>query len=101
MAVHEFYYCYLHEVLDIVNSFFKLEEQRQLAEWERTRMVSFFTVKPHDSKKRIKKPSSLFELSSDKRHRKTDKDLIHQKIKRDLEIQQKRIAKLKEKGLIK
>ena len=101
MSVHEFYYCYLHEVLDVIDAFFKLEEQRQLANWERTRMVSFFTVKPHDSKKRIKNPRSLFELPSDKTTRKTDKNVMRKLIKKDLAIQQKRIDKWKEKGLLK
>ena len=100
MSPHDFYYSYLHEVLLAIEGFYELEEQRHLADWERARMISFFTVKPHDSKKRIKKPSSLFELSSDKKHRKKTINGIDKKIKKDLAIQQKRIAAWKKKGIL-
>lgn len=101
MTPHDFYYSYLHEVLLAIEGFYELEEQRHLAAWERARMISFFAVKPHDSKKRIKKPSSLFELSSDKTHRKKNINGIDKKVKKDLAIQQKRIAAWKKKGILK
>ena len=101
MTPHDFYYSYLHEILLAIDGFFELERQRHLADWERARMISFFAVKPHDAKKRIKKPSSLFELESDKIQRRKNASGFDEKIKKDLAIQQKRIDKWKEKGLLK
>ena len=94
------YYSYLHEILLAIDGFFELERQRHLADWERARMISFFAVKPHDAKKRIKKPSSLFELESDKIQRRKNASGFDEKIKKDLAIQQKRIAAWKKKGIL-
>lgn len=100
MSVSEYYGCYLHEVISVIDAYYDLEEQRQAAEWQRTRMLAFYTVKPHDTKKKIKKPSDLFKLSSDKVAVKKSVLGLKERIKRDRERQKQMIAKWKQQGIL-
>lgn len=69
-----------------VNAFYELQNNRETAEWERMRMMAFYTLKPHDSKRRIRKPKDLFSLPSDK------SNLDKSELKQWLEERQKMAA---------
>lgn len=102
MSVSEYYACYLYEVQSVIDAFYELESQRQAAEWQRTRIISFFAVKPHDIKRKIKKPADLFKLASDNENngQKLSKKYIQKRIATDLAIQQKQIEKWKREGIL-
>ena len=39
-------------------------------EWQRARLISFYAIKGHDSKNRLKQPKALFALPGDKKEKK-------------------------------
>ena len=65
MDSDDFYQCELWEVNAVINSFYELQQRKETEEWERMRMLAFYSVKPHDSKNKIKKPLDLFGLPHD------------------------------------
>lgn len=85
-----------------VNAFYELQNNRETAEWERMRMMAFYTLKPHDSKRRIRKPKDLFSLPSDKSQTEIEnmKSWLDEAMEKD-KISSKRFAKAAKEGRIK
>jgi hypothetical protein len=75
MDSDDFYQCEMWEVNAVISAFYELQQRRETEEWERMRMLAFYTVKPHDSKNKIRKPIDLFELPNDKIHSEKNTDL--------------------------
>ena len=100
MSVGEYYDCGLLEVISVIDAFYELETQRNAAEWERTRLLAFYSIKPHDTKKRIRKPSDLFSLSSDDFVKQKQTDSYKDRIEADILRQIALIEKWKSDGII-
>ena len=66
MDSDDFYQCEMWEVNAVISSFYELQQKREAEEWERMRMLAFYSVKPHDTKNKIRKPLDLFGLPHDK-----------------------------------
>ena len=62
MSLTEYYDSEIEVVLSIIDSFYTFENNKERQEWERSRFVAFMTIKPHDSKKKFKKPSDLIKF---------------------------------------
>lgn len=56
--------------------------------WQRTRVISYFTLKPHDTKDTLKELKDVFSLSSDKKVKKKAMAII-----RDMTEEEKKIYK--------
>ena len=103
MSRSEFYAAELGEVLCVMNSFYQLQEQKEQQDWERIRFLAYVNMKPHDTKKRIKKPADILpfpwessSISSD------DATSFLDKAEANDQINQIRwIESLKQKGLLK
>lgn len=63
----EYYQSELHTILEIIDSFYELQNNKERQDWERTRFVAFMTLKPHDNKRQLKKPSDLIKFEWEKR----------------------------------
>lgn len=102
MSIGDFYAAELGEVLCVVHAFYNLQEQKERAEWERTRFLAYVGAKPHDSKKRIKKPSDLlpFPWENQKTDANEAKDFLAKAEAKAEANQKKWIEQLREKGLL-
>ena len=59
MSLTEYYSSEIDVVLSIIDSFYEFENNKERQEWERARFISYMTIKPHDIKKKFKKPSDI------------------------------------------
>lgn len=102
MSIGDFYAASLGEVLCVVRAFYDLQEQKEQNAWERARFVAYVSAKPHDSKKRIKKPSDLLPFPWEKTSISADdaKDFLAKAEAKAEENQQRWIEKLRESGLL-
>ena len=100
MSLSEYYESDLETVLDIVQSFYEFQNNKEQQEWERTRFVSFMTIKPHDSKKRLKKPSDLIKFKWELEQANTDKLELKEKIKTGQKKGFELYTRLKKLGLV-
>jgi hypothetical protein len=57
----------MHTILEIIDSFYELQNNKEQQEWERTRFVAFMSLKPHDNKRQLKKPSDLIKFEWEKK----------------------------------
>lgn len=97
MSIGDFYDSEYWEVVTIINAFADMNNQRENAELERTRLLSFYIIKTQDAKNRIKKPSDLFTLPSDKNSNRVSKEYIEECIAFEIENDKKRWERLKNK----
>ena len=78
MSLSEYYSSEIEVVLSIMDSFYEFENNKERQEWERARFIAFMTVKPHDTKKKFKKPSDLIKFGWEQQQLEKDiKDLKH------------------------
>jgi hypothetical protein len=103
MSRTEFYAAELGEVLCVMNSFYELQEQRERQEWERMRMLAYMNMKPHDTKKRIKKPADILPFPWEKSINSSGdaKSFLDKAEAKDKINQIKWVESLKQKGLLK
>jgi len=50
------------------------EEQREKAEWERTRWLGYLLLQPYDSKRKLKQPSDIVKFGWEVEERKPETD---------------------------
>jgi hypothetical protein len=81
MSLTEYYDSEIEVVLSIIDSFYTFENNKEQQEWERARFVAFMTIKPHDSKKKFKKPSDLIKFDWEQRQLEQDIKDLKRKIK--------------------
>lgn len=81
MSLTEYYNSEIEVVLSIIDSFYTFENNKEQQEWERARFVAFMTIKPHDSKKKFKKPSDLIKFDWEQRRLEQDIKDLKRKIK--------------------
>ena len=81
MSLTEYYDSEIEVVLSIIDSFYTFENNKERQEWERARFVAFMTIKPHDSKKKFKKPSDLIKFDWEQRQLEQDIKDLKRKIK--------------------
>ena len=81
MSLTEYYDSEIEVVLSIIDSFYTFENNKERQEWERSRFVAFMTIKPHDSKKKFKKPSDLIKFDWEQRQLEQDIKDLKRKIK--------------------
>ena len=62
MSLTEYYSSEIDVVLSIIDSFYEFENNKERQEWERARFIAYMTIKPHDIKKKFKKPSDIIRL---------------------------------------
>ena len=72
MSLSEYYSSEIKVVLSIMDSFYEFENNKERQEWERARFIAFMTVKPHDTKKKFKKPSDLIKFDWEQQHLEKD-----------------------------
>ena len=78
MSLSEYYSSEIEVVLSIMDSFYEFENNKERQEWERARFIAFMTIKPHDTKKKFKKPSDLIKFEWEQQQLEKDiKDLKH------------------------
>lgn len=78
MSLSEYYSSEIEVVLSIMDSFYEFENNKERQEWERARFIAFMTIKPHDTKKKFKKPSDLIKFEWERQQLEKDiKDLKH------------------------
>lgn len=82
MSLFEYYASEIDVVLSIIDSFYQFENNKEQQEWERTRFLAFMTVKPHDVKKKFKKPSDIIKFGWEQQ--KLENDIKDLKIKMEL-----------------
>ena len=82
MSLSDYYSSSIEVVLSIIDSFYAFQNSKEQQDWERARFVAFMTIKPHDSKKKFKKPSDLIKFEWE--HRQLEQDIkdLKSKIKR-------------------
>ena len=82
MSLSDYYSSSIEVVLSIIDSFYAFQNSKEQQDWERARFVAFMTIKPHDTKKKFKKPSDLIKF--DWEHRQLEQDIkdLKSKIKR-------------------
>jgi hypothetical protein len=102
MSSDDFYQCTLVEVMAAVNAFYEFHNSKDAAEWERMRMSAFYSLKPHDSKNKIKRPNHLFPLPHDKAAKEIEdmKSWLDGAMEMD-RISSKRFAKAAKEGRVK
>lgn len=81
MSLTEYYNSEIEVVLSIIDSFYTFENNKEQQEWKRARFVAFMTIKPHDSKKKFKKPSDLIKFDWEQRRLEQDIKDLKRKIK--------------------
>ena len=80
-----------------MDSFYEFENNKERQEWERARFIAFMTVKPHDTKKKFKKPSDLIKFGWEQQQLEKDiKDLKH-KMKQSRKFENELYKKLMKK----
>ena len=82
MSLSDYYSSNIEVVLSIIDSFYAFQNSKEQQEWERARFVAFMTIKPHDSKKKFKKPSDLIKFDWEQRQLEQDIKDLKSKIKR-------------------
>ena len=82
MSLSDYYSSSIEVVLSIIDSFYAFQNNKEQQEWERARFVAFMTIKPHDSKKKFKKPSDLIKFDWEQRQLEQDIKDLKSKIKR-------------------
>ena len=82
MSLSDYYSSSIEVVLSIIDSFYAFQNSKEQQEWERARFVAFMTIKPHDSKKKFKKPSDLIKFDWEQRQLEQDIKDLKSKIKR-------------------
>jgi hypothetical protein len=82
MSLSDYYSSSIEVVLSIIDSFYVFQNSKEQQEWERARFVAFMTIKPHDSKKKFKKPSDLIKFDWEQRQLEQDIKDLKSKIKR-------------------
>ena len=97
MSLSEYYSSEIEVVLSIMDSFYEFENNKERQEWERARFIAFMTVKPHDTKKKFKKPSDLIKFDWEQQRLEKDiKDLKH-KMKQSRKFENELYKKLMKK----
>ena len=97
MSLSEYYSSEIEVVLSIMDSFYEFENNKERQEWERARFIAFMTVKPHDTKKKFKKPSDLIKFGWEQQQLEKDiKDLKH-KMKQSRKFENELYKKLMKK----
>jgi hypothetical protein len=81
MSLSDYYSSSIEVVLSIIDSFYAFQNSKEQQEWERSRFVAFMTIKPHDSKKKFKKPSDLIKFDWEQRQLEQDIKDLKRKIK--------------------
>ena len=82
MSLSEYYSSEIEVVLSIMDSFYEFENNKERQEWERARFIAFMTVKPHDTKKKFKKPSDLIKFGWEQQQLEKDINDLKHKMKR-------------------
>ena len=82
MSLSEYYSSEIEVVLSIMDSFYEFENNKERQEWERARFIAFMTVKPHDTKKKFKKPSDLIKFDWEQQQLEKDINDLKRKMKR-------------------
>ena len=82
MSLSEYYSSEIEVVLSIMDSFYEFENNKERQEWERARFIAFMTVKPHDTKKKFKKPSDLIKFGWEQQQLEKDINDLKRKMKR-------------------
>ena len=82
MSLSDYYSSSIEVVLSIIDSFYAFQNSKEQQDWERARFVAFMTIKPHDSKKKFKKPSDLIKFDWEQRQLEQDIKDLKSKIKR-------------------
>ena len=82
MSLSEYYSSEIEVVLSIMDSFYEFENNKERQEWERARFIAFMTIKPHDMKKKFKKPSDLIKFDWEQRQLEKDINDLKHKMKR-------------------
>ena len=97
MSLSEYYSSEIEVVLSIMDSFYEFENNKERQEWERARFIAFMTIKPHDTKKKFKKPSDLIKFGWEQQQLEKDiKDLKH-KMKQSRKFENELYKKLMKK----
>jgi hypothetical protein len=94
MSLSDYYSSNIEVVLSIIDSFYAFQNSKEQQEWERARFVAFMTIKPHDSKKKFKKPSDLIKFDWEQRQLEQDIKDLKSKIKRARRNEQSLFDKL-------
>lgn len=87
MSLSEYYSSEIEVVLSIMDSFYEFENNKERQEWERARFIAFMTVKPHDTKKKFKKPSDLIKFDWEQQQLEKDIDDLKRKMKRSRKME--------------
>jgi hypothetical protein len=82
MSLSDYYSSSIEVVLSIIDSFYAFQNSKEQQDWERARFVAFMTIKPHDAKKKFKKPSDLIKFDWEQRQLEQDIKDLKSKIKR-------------------
>lgn len=82
MSLSEYYSSEIEVVLSIMDSFYEFENNKERQEWERARFIAFMTIKPHDTKKKFKKPSDLIKFGWEQQQLEKDINDLKRKMKR-------------------
>lgn len=81
MSLSDYYSSNIEVVLSIIDSFYAFQNSKEQQEWERARFVAFMTIKPHDARKKFKKPSDLIKFDWEQRQLEQDIKDLKRKIK--------------------
>lgn len=94
MSLSDYYSSSIEVVLSIIDSFYAFQNSKEQQDWERARFVAFMTIKPHDTKKKFKKPSDLIKFDWEQRQLEQDIKDLKSKIKRARRNEQSLFDKL-------
>jgi hypothetical protein len=94
MSLSDYYSSNIEVVLSIIDSFYAFQNSKEQQEWERARFVAFMTIKPHDTRKKFKKPSDLIRFDWEQRQLEQDIKDLKSKIKRARRNEQSLFDKL-------
>lgn len=94
MSLSEYYSSEIEVVLSIMDSFYEFENNKERQEWERARFIAFMTIKPHDTKKKFKKPSDLIKFEWEQQQLKKDINDLKHKMKRSRRMETELYKKL-------
>ena len=97
MSLSEYYSSEIEVVLSIMDSFYEFENNKERQEWERARFIAFMTVKPHDTKKKFKKPSDLIKFGWEQQQLEKDINDLKHKMKRSRKMETDLYKKLMKK----
>ncbi len=87
MSLSEYYSSEIEVVLSIMDSFYEFENNKERQEWERARFIAFMTIKPHDTKKKFKKPSDLIKFGWEQQQLEKDINDLKSKMKRSRKME--------------